>query len=134
MKSQRFSLAFVFVLSLSLVYAFVLSPLTKTGTAAPAPTENITFKGKAVVVQADDKYSVPIVHAQVRQLGDRSFLVGKGGDDSDPTNWTKGRMIWVPMRRIIQIVEFESEEDMRKTWVEYQKANSTGTRLHAAPK
>jgi hypothetical protein len=121
MKSRRFSIALAFALSLSLVYALLLSSFMKTGPAAPAPTESTGLKGKAVVVQADDKFSVPLRQAKVCQLGDRFFLVGKGCDDGDPTNWTKDRMIWVPMNRIIQIVEFESEEAMKKTWERYQE-------------
>lgn len=133
MKSRRFSLASAFVLSLSLALAFVLSSLMKTGTAAPAPTEATPFRGQIVAVTTDDNYGVCLCHAQVRQLGGRSFLVGKGSDDDNPVNWTKGRMTWVPMSRIVQMVEFGSEEDMKKAREEYRKKNPVPPQAPAIP-
>lgn len=121
MKSRRFFLAITFALVLSLVFAFGLSPLMKPSTAAPAPVDNSPFKGKVVVVNLKSKYSENLEQAQVRKLGEHSFLVGKGIDDGQPARWTKGQMVWVPLDQVETIVEFESVERMRKAWEEYQK-------------
>ncbi len=123
MKNRRISLAIALTLSLFIVFVFGLSSLMKSGTAAPAPTENSPFRGQVVAVTTDDNGGVCLSHAQVRQLGDRSFLVGKGCYDDHPANWTKGRMVWVPICRIVQIVEFGSEEEMMKAREEYRKKN-----------
>lgn len=121
MMSRRFSLAIAFALALTLVFAYGLTPLMKTSTAAPAPADKAPFKGKVVLITVESNHSLPLEHAQVRKLGDRSFLVGKGSDEGSPANWTKGHMVWVPMNRVTMIIEFESVAEMKKAYEEYQK-------------
>jgi hypothetical protein len=121
MKSRRFSLAVAFALALFFVFAYGRAPLMKPSTAALAPAEDKPFKGKVVLVCLKSNHSLPLEHAQVRKLGERSFLVGKGSDDGQPGNWTKGHINWVPMDRVEMIVEFDSVEEMKKAWEEYQK-------------
>jgi len=120
-KNRRFSCAIAFALALPLVFAYGLAPLMKTSTAAPASAEKTPFKGKAMLVLLKSNTSLPMVNAQIRKLADRTFLVGKGSDDGQPGNWTKGHMVWVPMERVHLIVEFDSVEEMKKSWEEYQK-------------
>ncbi len=96
MQNRRTLLTIVLALSLLIVFVLGLSLVTKTSIAAPAPTEDNPFKGQTVAVTTDDNYGVCLWHSQVRHLGGRSFLVGKGSDDDNPANWTKGRMTWIP--------------------------------------
>ena len=125
MKLRRFALAFVIALPLG--FGYWLLPLMRTGTAAPVAAEDAPFKGKALVVTVESKAALPLEHARIRKLGDRSFLVGKGFDDGHPANWTKGRIAWIPMNRVQMIVEFESVEELKKAFKAYQQA------LPAAP-
>jgi hypothetical protein len=123
MNSRRFSLAFAFALSLSLVFAFVLSSLMKTGTAAPAPAENSPFKGKAVMITLPSQHSLILENPELRKLGDRLCLVGKGSNECLPGKWTNGQTEWVPMSQVEAIIEFGSVEELKKVYEDYQKKN-----------
>lgn len=119
MKTKYFPLAIA--LTLLLVFGYGVAPTMRTGTAAPAPADDAPFKGKVLVVTMDYRSSSLLEHAQVRKIGDRSFLVGKGVDDGHPANWTKGQIIWLPMARVDLIVEFGSVEEMKKARKAYEE-------------
>jgi hypothetical protein len=132
MKSRRYSLFILLALALCFVFAYGLAPLMKTGAAAPAQAENAPFKGKIAMVMLNDNHSLHLERAQVRKLGERSFLVGKGSDMDIPFDYTKNRMVWIPMNHIKMIVEFEKVEEAKEAWEEIRK-NWEELRMNALP-
>lgn len=121
MHDRSIAPAMAFVFCLSLLFAFVLSSLSKSSTAAPAPTENLPFKGKLVYVNLTSQNAILLEHVQVRKLGEDYFLVGKANKEGLPGSWIKDRMEWIPMKQIELIVEFESVEQIKQASEEWDK-------------
>jgi hypothetical protein len=119
MKTGYFPLAVAFTLLLIFGYGVTSTPTT--GTDAPAPADDAPFKGRVLGVMTDSHSSFPLENVQVRKMGDRSFLVGKGVDLGNPANWTKGRNLWLPMSHVVCIVEFGSVEEMKKAKKTYEE-------------
>lgn len=111
MQNRRICLALAFALCLSLGFTFVLM---KTSTAAPAPTENAHFKGKVVMVNLKSKQTFYLEQVQIRKLGERYFVVGKGSDVNEAYCWGMGKLIWSPVEDIELFIEYESREDYKK--------------------
>lgn len=117
MRTRRFSLAIVFASSLLPIVGYgPLSP-PRSGVAADAAEGN-PFHGKALLVFLDSRSSIPLEKAQVRKLGDASFLVGKGSEDLQGHHWAKNRTVWLPMSRVEMITEFDNTDEMKKAWKE----------------
>jgi hypothetical protein len=92
--------------------------------AAPAEAD---FTGKVVAISADspDKFGVVLEKVQVRKVGERSFLVGKGVDDGREGNYYKGRTVWVAVDRVVFMVQFASVDELKKS---YEPGNGGGGR------
>lgn len=121
MKSRRFSIAVVFALAMILITGYWLAPIVKTGAAAPVSAEDNPYKGKILLVSMDTQHSIVLEQVQVKKVGDSTFLVGKGGDEGHPGNWTKDHIAWVPTHHIDMILEFGSTEALKKAFKAYQE-------------
>jgi hypothetical protein len=60
----------------------------------------------AVHLRSSSEYGATLEKVQVRRIGDRVFLVGRGIDDGTPDNWYKGKTIWVAVDDIGLMTEF----------------------------
>jgi hypothetical protein len=106
----------VAVLSLS------LSPSPRSGTAAdeprpPASEADFTGKVLAITMDAADKSGAVLEQVQVRKVGGRTFLVGKGVDDGrEGAAYYKGRTLWIAVDHITHMVEFASLEELKKSY------------------
>jgi hypothetical protein len=59
---------------------------------------------------------VSIVQAATRQLGGRSFVVGEAVKTGHPREWRAGKVVWIPVDEITQMVEFESADALRELY------------------
>ena len=118
MKTRRFSLALTVAFPLVLAFVYWLTPMGRTGMAAPGAADDAPFRGKFLLVFLDSKYSLPLEQAHVRKVGEVSFLVGKGSEDLHGHHWAKNRTVWLPMSRVEMITEFTSVDEMKKAWKE----------------
>ncbi len=94
-----------------------LVPLSKTSQAAPASSGEAAFKGKVLLINTSGmmRPSVFILDkAQVRKIGDQPCLVGKGAGDGPMLGWDKGRTVWLSMKHIVSITEFDDVKDASK--------------------
>jgi hypothetical protein len=109
------------------LFAGLLIAVGSAGTQAqgakPLPTgaaEN-PFKGQAAALvvrphKGDEVNGVYLGRPEVRQLGDRFFVVGEyiNLDRVDPT--TEGTRTWTPLSDVIQIREYDTVEAMKKAF------------------
>jgi hypothetical protein len=78
---------------------------------SPQPAAN-EFKGKVIVVFTKGQAPGPILEkAEIRELGKRSFLVGKVADDQ--SRWA-GSVIWLAMDEVSMIAGFDTVDDARR--------------------
>jgi hypothetical protein len=66
-----------------------------------------------ITLKSDPSYTVYLKEAEVRRLGQQSFLVGLGADSGTGV-WMVGRRSWVAIDDIAEILEFESEEELQE--------------------
>jgi hypothetical protein len=94
-----------------------LSPVAADEPAPAAPAE-ADFTGKVVALSTDapDKFAVVLEKVEVRKVGGRSFLVGKGVDDGREGNYYKGRTVWVAVDRVVYMVQFANVEELKKSY------------------
>jgi hypothetical protein len=68
------------------------------------------LSGKPIFIQAKDNVAFTLEKPEIRQLGGRSFVVGREMKDS-PYHLTKelfgGSLVWVPVDAITSLVELE---------------------------
>ena len=78
----------------------------------PQPQSGNEFKGKVIVVFAKNQAPAPILEkAAIREVGKRSFLVGKVADDQ--SRWA-GSLIWLAMDEVSMIAVFDTVDDARR--------------------
>src|SRR5690242_2834784 len=108
----------VLALAAVLVFALLgwLVPLSRDSQAAPAPSTDAAFKGKALLVNLSNTMPSTFLleKAQVQKIGDHSFLVGKGTADGRIGGWYKGRTVRLQMEHIVSITEFDDLKDAKK--------------------
>ena len=77
--------------------------------AAPAPPEKLS--DKPLYIHAKDNVNYVLSKPEVRQLGGRSFLVGKQDVDNKivPRKFGSG-LVWVPIENVLEIVELEPSQ------------------------
>jgi len=104
---SRLLLAFV---TIGLLFLGCLRLLSPSAEAGNKPASAGPFSDKPVLVQAKDQVAYTLVKVEVRQLGGRSFLVGREMRNSPymitKEQW-KGAMVWVPLDTVTQMVELE---------------------------
>jgi hypothetical protein len=75
------------------------------------------FAGRALIVslKSDDEWGAFLQNPEVKRIGDKSFLVGKGIDDPTETgeSWQAGRTVWIAVDDVSTIVEFDSAEQLK---------------------
>ena len=64
--------------------------------------------------RSDSSVGAVLQHVEIKRIGGREFLVGTGVDYDVQGNWHKGRMVWVAVEDISQIVEFPDVEAYKK--------------------
>ena len=115
---KRRCLPLILVVSAVLVLASLgwLVPLSKTSQAAPAPSNDVSFKGKVLLVNTSNMMMPAFLleKAQVQKIGDRSWLMGKGASDGRMGGWYKGRTLRLNMEHIVSITEFDEIKDAKK--------------------
>ena len=91
-------------------------PSSSQDAAKPAPAADKDFAGKFLVIsfKSAAQHGAVLEKAQVKRLGDQSFLVGKAVDDGQEGNWQKGRTVWLALGDLAAIVEFDDLEQLRR--------------------
>src|SRR5688572_5218629 len=79
--------------------------------AASAPD----LSGKIVTVTLNDDVGGVLKDARVLSLGDRQFIAGVGVN-MGTNDWREGYRVWIPIDKVIQIVEFDTLDDARKAY------------------
>jgi hypothetical protein len=87
------------------------------------PTGEDVFAGKVLVVHCRSHFESGAVleKVQIRNLGGKSFLVGKGADDGQPDNWHKGHVVWIAVDDVAQMVEFADLEQFKKAATRFKR-------------
>lgn len=116
MNLRRMSLIFALVTLLVLATLGWLVPLSRNSQAAPAPSSDAAFKGKALLVNTTNMLAGTLIleKAQVQKIGDHSFLVGKGAADARMGGWYKDRTVRLQMEHVVSITEFDDLKDAKK--------------------
>jgi hypothetical protein len=72
--------------------------------------------GKVVVVSVKSSPTMGATLKQVRveRVGSREFLVGTQVEAGTNDDWRTGRVVWLALDDILQIVEFDSVEDLKQ--------------------
>ena len=80
--------------------------------AAPQ-VAGLGLQGTVVVVsfRSDPEAGASLERPQIREIGDRLFLVGK---DIHPEGWSKGQVVWVSVDDIAQMVEFSDAKALER--------------------
>lgn len=80
-----------------------------------APAGN-PFAGKFILISARSKPDdgIPMKEAEIKQIGEQRFVVGKGVDTGLPGAWFKDRIIWMNLGDTSRIVEFATLDDLKK--------------------
>jgi hypothetical protein len=115
MYRGRVVLAVVVVALFVILLARTAGP--RTAADEPRPPADTDLSGKVLAVNTDSAGKVWSVLAkvEVRTLGGRSFLVGRGVDDGREGNYYKGRTLWIAVNRIEKMVEFANVQEFRKS-------------------
>jgi hypothetical protein len=72
------------------------------------------FSGKILMItQRATSYGATLEDVHVTRVGDQTFLVGKGIDESK--GWYNGRTVFVSLAEVTQIAEFDDRADLIKT-------------------
>lgn len=84
--------------------------------AAQAPKGKGGFAGKILVVglQSSPSMGVTLKEARAERVGGREFLVGTAIDTGDNAEWRAGRAVWIALDDVLQIVEFDSLEQLKE--------------------
>lgn len=85
---------------------------------APVGSGELNFKGKFLVLSLQDESGGVLVDAEVRSIGSKYFLVGKGADVGDAFKAYAGKVIWLPVEHLLQIVEFDDFDDVKRLYEE----------------
>lgn len=90
--------------------------LDLAGAAGVKPDAGNPFAGKFLLISARSKPDdgIPMKDAEVKQIGEQKFVVGKGVDAGLPAAWFKDRIIWMNLSDVSRIVEFTNLEDLKK--------------------
>jgi hypothetical protein len=120
----------VAILALTLVGAVWVSVHADDPKPKAEPAVEHDFGKKVVFVRTSNPktdnfgftYSY-LQKAQVRRLGDRSFLVGEVAGEPGKENPYEGIRIWVPLSVVLEMSEFESLEMVQKMY-EKRKAEA----------
>jgi hypothetical protein len=78
------------------------------------------WAGKVVVVTTD-KFGAPMENVRLRQLGNRTFLVGRAVEDGEKS-YTAGRTVWIAVDSVTNIVEFPTVKEYLKAAEEARRA------------
>ena len=120
MFKGRAAVVLVVVLVLCLGLAFPHWASTAADDAPKPATPAGDFNGKVLAINtdaADKTYAWAVLEqVQVRTVGGATFLVGKGVDDGREGNPYKGRTLWIGVTHVVQMVEFASPEDLKKSY------------------
>jgi hypothetical protein len=112
----------VIVTTISLTAAGILQ-CAEPEKAPPAREHDFAGKILCVSIKGSSEYGARLEKAQVKNLGNKWYLVGTGVDDGEPDNWVKGRTMWISLDTVDQIVEFSSVEDYKKSASEFKKSS-----------
>jgi hypothetical protein len=82
--------------------------------ACPMPDDS-PFKNRIVSIsfRSTDEWGAYLQDPEIKKVGEHSFLVGKAVDVGGPNNWPVGRVMWVAIHDISQMVEFSSIEEFK---------------------
>ena len=72
------------------------------------------FAGKLILVATANNQNT-LKNAQIRKLGDRSFVVGVTVRDNTVTRQDyPGRTLWLPVADVVEIVEFDDLNQLKR--------------------
>ena len=98
--------------------AIVLLVLWSTAQAASSP-----FSGKILVIYTKGDglyYPRAVSRCELRELGGKQFIVGRIVNYAEGV-YDAGKTIWISVDSVSQIVEYESEDDVRQAMTAAQK-------------
>jgi hypothetical protein len=80
-----------------------------------APATPLTGRALILSLKSNDEWGPFLQNPEVKRIGDKSFLVGKGIDDPSETveSWQVGRTVWIAVDDVSTIVEFDNAEDLK---------------------
>lgn len=87
----------------------------QVGEAARDPGER-TFAKRFVVITSEGPVQLLMEEPQVRRLGERTFLVGRHAGNGTENNPFEGAIGWVPIEKVITLLEFDTVEAARKAY------------------
>jgi len=79
-----------------------------------SPCQNEPFSKKLLVISAksDPNMGAILQNTCIRKIGSQEFLVGEAADIKQAGEWRKGKTVWISLSGLIQIVEFNSVEEL----------------------
>ena len=103
--------------------AYILSAVSsRAGDQTQKHVLESPFNAALLMVSFDASRKGAILQdGSIRQLGERSFLVGKGVRFGERGDWQAGRTIWVAIDDILQIIEFDSVEQYKEALERYDE-------------
>jgi hypothetical protein len=78
------------------------------------PCQNGPFSKKLLVisVKSDPSMGAILQNTCIRKIGSQEFLVGEAADIKQAGEWRKGKTVWISLDGLIQVVEFNSVEEL----------------------
>jgi hypothetical protein len=110
--------AFVGAIVVLMGIALVDLAAQEVPTTKPAPGGEPDFKGKVLYVSMKEPVPSTILeHVRVRNLGNRTFLVGTYARKSDDDPVVPGTY-WFPVDHVLQITEYRNLAEARKAFAD----------------
>jgi hypothetical protein len=107
-----------FIMAAALVVAGLAATNLVSGARGQKRRPEIRIEfGKRITVVAmkfDPQQLTPMDGVTVKKLGDMTFLVGRVIGSINGEDWRKGTTVWIPVRDIYQLVEFDNLDQVKK--------------------
>lgn len=88
----------------------------------PCQNEPLSKKLLVISVKSDPSMGAILQNTCIRKIGGQEFLVGEAADIKQAGEWRKGKTVWISLSSLLQIVEFNSVEEL----LAVKPANSEG--------
>jgi hypothetical protein len=109
-------IAVTVALALTASFCLTLPSWTVRSSAAPRPpADEAAFRNKVILVRCLEFDSVVMEKVKVRQLGERTFLVGKVVEAGQGSGQLKGKSVWQNLDHVLQIIECENVDEAKQT-------------------
>jgi hypothetical protein len=101
------------VIAIALAAAIAAAMLVMRGGALgqqsrPESARASEFSGKTVLVETTNGFSVTLDEVRIKEVGGRTFVVGRAPRGLQDGNAYTGSTLWVPLNDITRMSEFET--------------------------